>query len=109
MKTRTTPEEQIKISRFYEWLGKTASELALNVVQIANRNRLYQEVSALRPYHPLERHREVQCQVEVWAEENPGDPLADILREYTNSATEEAHVWRDAFPELEQDNASSSK
>ena len=103
--TQRTPEEEFKISRFYQWLETTAQEQCLSDEQKAARSALYEAVSALRPYTPLQRRQAVQAQTETWANEHPADPLADILRDYIQSALEEAQLWREAFPELEQEEA----
>ena len=103
--TQRTPEEEFKISRFHQWLETTAQEQCLSDEQKAARSALYEAVSALRPYTPLQRRQVVQAQTEMWANEHPADPLADILRDYLQSALEEVLLWREAFPELEQEEA----
>jgi len=103
--TQRTPEEEFKISRFHQWLETTAQEQCLSDEQKASRTALYEAVSTLRPYTPLERRQAVQAQSETWANEHTTDPLVDILRDYLQSALEEAQLWREAFPELEQEEA----
>ena len=103
--TQRTPEEEFKISRFHQWLETTAQEQNLSGDQSTARNALYEAVSTLRPYTPLQRRQAVQAQTETWANEHPADPLADILRDYLQSALEEVLLWREAFPELEQEEA----
>ena len=103
--TQRTPEEEFKISRFYQWLEITAQEQCLSAEQKAARSALYEAVCTLRPYTPLQRRQAVEAQTETWASEHPADPLADVLREYLQSSIEEAQLWREAFPELEQEEA----